>query len=132
MTFDDAIKCVRSSPPFFALTHPPVRPWPQESKMKKIALAIIVLIGLGGTAHAQDRAHRRYFQRTDHYAQVINYWASQLSPELAGMTPRIVFGGDGIVVGTRIRCKVCDAVGHVNCGAAVPLYVSHFAWDMMP
>jgi hypothetical protein len=36
------------------------------------------------------------------------------------------------VVGTRIRCQVCDAVGHVNCGAAVPLYISHFSWNLMP
>ena len=98
--------------------------------MKKIALVIIALLGLASTAQAQDRAHRRYFQRTDHYAQVFNYWSSQLSPDMP--IPIALFGGEGIVVGTRLRCNVCDAPGHVSCGAAVPLYVSHFVWDMMP
>jgi hypothetical protein len=98
--------------------------------MKKIALAIIALIGLGSTAHAQDRPQRRYFQRTDHYAQVFNYWSSQLTPDMP--SPFMFFGGSGVVVGTRLRCNVCDELGHISCGAAVPLYISHFTWDMMP
>jgi hypothetical protein len=99
--------------------------------MKRIALTFVALLGLAASAaHAQERAQHRYVQRTDHYAQVFNYWASFELPH--GFNPGIVYGGSGIVVGTRIRCNVCGTVGHYSCGAAVPLYVTHYTWDMMP
>ena len=98
--------------------------------MKKISLTIVALLGLAGTAHAQDRAHRQYVQRTDHYAQVFNYWASVEAPH--GFNPGILYGGQGIVVGTRLRCSVCGTAGHYACGANVPLYVTHYTWNMMP
>src|SRR5580704_14798331 len=99
--------------------------------MKKNALIVAVLLGLAGTAHAQDRARNHYLQRTDHYAPVFNYWASQLGPD-SGLTPVAFYGGSGIVVGTRLTCNACGAVGHYSCGARVPLYVTHYSWDMMP
>jgi hypothetical protein len=99
--------------------------------MKRTALTVAVLLGLAGTADAQDRARRQYFQRTDHYAQVFNYWANQLGPD-SGLIPVAVYGGSGIVVGTNLRCNVCGAVGHYSCGAAVPLYLIHYSWEMMP
>jgi hypothetical protein len=99
--------------------------------MKRIALTIVALLALASTAHAQDRAHRQYSQRTDHYAQVFNYWAyHQAFPD--GFNPGTLYGGFGIVVGTNIRCRVCGTAGHTSCGANVPLYVSHYTWDMMP
>jgi hypothetical protein len=119
-----------------ALTHattnsPIVRPIPRESKMKKFAFAIVAILGVASTAHAQDRAHHHYVQRTDHYAQAFNYWSSVLPPDLA-ISPITVFGGTGIVVGTNLRCNACGAVGHYSCGARVPLYVTHYTWNMMP
>jgi hypothetical protein len=98
--------------------------------MKKIAFTILALLGMARASQAQDRAHHRYSQRTDHYAQVFNYWASVQLPH--GVTPVTLFGGQGFVVGTRIRCNVCGTVGHISCGANVPLYMSHYTWDMMP
>src|SRR5262249_22785954 len=98
--------------------------------MKKIAFTIFALLGMAGASHAQDRAHRHYTQRTDHYAQVFNYWASVQLPE--GVNPVAVFGGQGIVVGTRHRCNVCGTAAHISCGANVPLYMTHYSWDMMP
>jgi hypothetical protein len=99
--------------------------------MRRIALTIAALIVLVSTAQAQDRARPRHVQRTDHYAQVFNYWAYQLGTD-SGLTPVTVFGGSGIVVGTNLRCNVCGAVGHISCGANVPLYITHYSWDMMP
>jgi hypothetical protein len=97
----------------------------------KTALAFIAVLALASTAQAQDRVRHRYTQRTDHYAQVFNYWAANLPAE-APFNPGVLFGGAGFVVGTRLTCNVCGAVGHYSCGAAVPLYVSHYTWDMMP
>ncbi len=100
--------------------------------MKRIALAVVALLGLASTSHAQDRILNRYVQRTDHYAQVFNYWAFQLGTD-SGLTPvAIAYRGSGIVVGTSLRCNACGAVGHYSCGARVPLYMTHYAWDMMP
>jgi hypothetical protein len=100
--------------------------------MRRIALTIAaLLLGLASTADAQDRARSRYVQRTDHYAQVLNYWAYQLGPD-SGLTPVAVFGGSGIVVGTNLRCNACGAVGHYSCGANVPLYITHYSWELMP
>jgi hypothetical protein len=99
--------------------------------MKRIALTIAALLGLASTAHAQDRAHNHYVQRTDHYAQVFDYWAYHLAPD-SGLTPIAIYRGSGIVVGTNLRCNVCGAVGHYSCGARVPLYMTHYTWDMMP
>ena len=99
--------------------------------MRTIVLTIAILVGLASTAHAQDRANRRYTQRTDHYSQVFNYWAYHLGTD-SGLTPIATFGGSGIVVGTRITCNACGAVGHISCGANVPLYATHYSWEMMP
>ncbi len=99
--------------------------------MKRIALTVAALLGFAGTAHAQDRAQPHYVQRTDHYAQVFNYWAYQLGTD-SGLAPVAVYGGSGIVVGTNLRCNVCGAVGHSSCGARVPLYIIHYSWEMMP
>ena len=99
--------------------------------MKKIGLTVVVLLlGLAGTAHAQDRAQRHYSQRTDPYALVYNYWAHQQIP--GGFDPGTLFGGAGIVVGTRLRCNACGALGHYSCGVNVPLFFTHYSWEMMP
>jgi hypothetical protein len=99
--------------------------------MKRIALTIAALLGLTISVSAQDRAARRYSQRTDHYAPVFNYWAYHLGTD-SPFTPVATFGGTGIVVGTRLTCNACGAVGHVSCGANVPLYMTHYSWEMMP
>jgi hypothetical protein len=99
--------------------------------MSKIAFTVVALLGLASTANAQDRAHRRYAQRTDPYALVYEFWAYHQVPD--EYNPALMrFGGAGIVVGTNLRCKVCGTVGHVNCGAAVPLFFTHFTWELMP
>jgi hypothetical protein len=99
--------------------------------MKRIALAIVVLLGLASTADAQDRARHQYIQRTDHYAPVFNYWAYHLGTD-SGLIPVATFGGSGTVVGTSLRCNVCGTVGHYSCGVRVPLYFTHYSWEMMP
>jgi hypothetical protein len=99
--------------------------------MKKITLTIVAILGLAGAAHAQDREHRQYVQRTDPYALVYIFWAYHQVPD--AYNPALMrFGGQGIVVGTNLRCNVCGTVGHYSCGAAVPLYLTHFTWDLMP
>jgi hypothetical protein len=98
--------------------------------MKKTALAIVALLGLSSTADAQDHARRPYLQRSDPYAQIFSYWASVQVPD--GVSPIILIRGQGIVVGTRIRCNVCGTAGHTSCGANVPLFATHYSWDMMP
>jgi hypothetical protein len=45
---------------------------------------------------------------------------------------RATFGGTGIVVGTRLTRNACGAVGHTSCEANVPLYATHYSWEMMP
>jgi hypothetical protein len=99
--------------------------------MKKIALAIVTILGFASTAQAQNRAPHQYVQRTDQYAQIINYWSSVLPPDLA-ISPIAFFGGTGIVVGTNLRCNACGAIGHYSCGANVPKFGTHYTWDMMP
>jgi hypothetical protein len=103
----------------------------KESMMKKFGLTILALLAFASTAHAQHRVPHHYTQRTDHYAQVFNYWSSVLPPDI-GMIPVGTFGGSGIVVGTNLRCNACGAVGHYSCGVNVPLYITHYAWMMMP
>ena len=99
--------------------------------MKKLTLAIVAVLGIASMAHAQDRAHRQYAQRTDPYALVYSFWAYHQVPD--AYNPGLNrYGGHGIVVGTRLRCNVCGTVGHYSCGAAVPLFYTHFTWDMMP
>jgi hypothetical protein len=102
----------------------------QESTMKRLALTILALTALAGTAFAQDRARHQYSQRTDPYALVFNYWAEQQFPE--GFNAGFVYRGTGFVVGTNLRCNVCGAAGHYSCGANVPLFFTHYAWLMMP
>jgi hypothetical protein len=103
----------------------------RESKMKKIALAIVAILAFASTSHAQDRMRHHYVQRTDPYAEVFNYWSSVLPPDLP-VSPIGFFGGTGIVVGTNLRCNACGALGHYSCGANVPRYFIHFTWFMMP
>ena len=99
--------------------------------MRTIAFTIAALIGLASTAHGEDRVNRRYIQRTDQYSQIFNYWAYHLGTD-SGLTPIAIFGGTGIVVGTNLSCNACGAVGHYSCGANVPLFATHYSWEMMP
>ena len=110
--------------------------FPQTEKeiktVKKLALAIGLVLGLSIQAQAQHHhAQRHYHQRTDHYAGYFNYWALYQGP-YSSYVPGSQLGGAGMVVGTSLSCNVCGMAGHYSCGANVPVYVNHYSWDFMP
>ena len=108
------------------------RRFKHRNAVKEIALVIAVLLGFAGTAHGQDqRRANHYVQRTDHYSQVFNYWASQLRARQWARSRRLLrWVGDRGRHPThvqRLRSHRDVSFKH-ECRCTS----THFAWDMMP
>jgi hypothetical protein len=99
--------------------------------MKRIALAIVAILALSSTAHAQKRVRHRYVQQTDPYAKLFNDWASGQTTDFRGISTCATIGGSGSVFGSSISCNVCGTDGHYTCGAGASSCPTNYLYQSL-